>query len=119
MTVQTALPLSTGWNKTPESHNKPLSQRKTMNEAAVKFARVFGACVTLVSLCSGCASGPQPMAYEDLNYFQVDCKIAVQQRTMLMSMKRTRDEAALDRFIGNGNINQQINYNLHLLRYCP
>jgi hypothetical protein len=59
------------------------------------------------------------MAYEDLNYFQVDCKIAVEQRTMLMSMKRTRDEAALDQFNGNGNINKQINYNLHLLRYCP
>ena len=59
------------------------------------------------------------MAYEDLNYFQVDCKIAVEQRAMLMSMKRTRDEAAWDQFNGNGNINQQINYNLHLLRYCP
>jgi hypothetical protein len=58
------------------------------------------------------------MAYEDLNYFQVDCRIAVQQRTMLESMRRTRDEAALDRMFGNGNINKQINYNLHLLRYC-
>ena len=92
-----------------------------MKEVAHKFARVFGACVILVSLCSGCASGTpgaQPMAYEDLNYFQVDCRIAVQQRTMLESMRRTRDEAALDRKFGNGNINKQINYNLHLLRYC-
>jgi len=59
------------------------------------------------------------MAYEDLNYFQVNCKIAVQQRTMLMNMRRTRDEAVLDQITGNGNINKQINYNLHLLRYCP
>jgi len=92
-----------------------------MKEVAHKFARVSGACVILVSLCSGCASGTpsaRPMAYEDLNYFQVDCRIAVQQRTMLESMRRTRDEAALDRMFGDGNINKQINYNLHLLRYC-
>ena len=94
-----------------------------MNEVEVKFARVFGACVILVSLCSGCASpgtpSARPMSYEDLNYFQVDCRIAVQQRLMLMNMKRTRDEQALDQIVGNGNINKQINYNLHLLRYCP
>jgi hypothetical protein len=92
-----------------------------MKEVAHKFARVSGACVILASLCSGCASGTpgsRPMAYEDLNYFQVDCKIAVQQRTMLESMRRTRDEAALDRISGMKNINSQINYNLHLLRYC-
>jgi len=58
------------------------------------------------------------MAYQDLNYFQVDCRIAVEQRAMLESMRRTRDEAALDRLLGDGNINRQINYNLHLLRYC-
>jgi hypothetical protein len=59
------------------------------------------------------------MAYEDLNYFQVDCRIAVQQRAMLESMRRTRDEQALDRMSGMKNVNSQINYNLHLLRYCP
>ena len=96
-----------------------------MNEVAHKFALVFGACVILVSLCSGCASqgtpGALPMAYEDLNYFQVDCKIAVQQRAMLMSMRQTRDEVALDRLTfwdRQGNINRQIDYNLFLLRYC-
>ena len=90
-----------------------------MQEVVDKFARVFGASVILVSLCSGCASQPGsiPMAYEDLNYFQVDCSIAVQQRTMLMSMKRTVDEQALDRLAGQ-DINRQINYNLFLLRYC-
>ena len=96
-----------------------------MQEVVDKFARVFGACVILASLCSGCASrgtpGAQPMAYEDLNYFQVDCKIAVQQRAMLESMRQTRDEVALDRLTfwdRRGNINKQINYNLFLLRYC-
>jgi hypothetical protein len=61
------------------------------------------------------------MAYQDLNYFQVDCRIAVQQRTMLESMRQTRDEQALDRLTfwdRQGNINRQIDYNLFLLRYC-
>ena len=61
------------------------------------------------------------MAYQDLNYFQVDCKIAVQQRAMLESMRQTRDEVALDRLTfwdRQGNINRQIDYNLFLLRYC-
>jgi len=57
------------------------------------------------------------MAYEDLNHFQVVCRIAVEQRTMLMNMRRTVDEAALDRLAGR-DINREINYNLFLLRYC-
>lgn len=92
-----------------------------MNEAVAKFAHVFGACVILVSLCSACASKPGdvPMSYEDLNYFQVDCRIAVQQRQMLQAMRRTRDEQALDRLVGRGDINRQIDYTLFELRYCP
>jgi hypothetical protein len=96
-----------------------------MKEVVDKFARVFGACVIIVSLCSGCASqgtpGARPMAYQDLNYFQVDCRIAVQQRAMLMSMRQTRDEITLDQLTfwdRKGNINRQIDYNLFLLRYC-
>ena len=96
-----------------------------MKEVAHKFARVSGACVILVSLCSGCASqgtpSARPMAYEDLNYFQVDCKIAVQQRAMLESMRQTRNEVAVDKLTfwnRRGNINRQIDYNLFLLRYC-
>lgn len=58
------------------------------------------------------------MAYDDLNYFQVDCKIAVKQRVMLQSMRRTRDEQAMDRLSGQPDINRQIDYNLFLLRYC-
>ena len=96
-----------------------------MKDSVVKFARVFGASAILVSLCSGCAVGTPTggaMAYQDLNHFQVDCKIAVQQRTMLENMRQTRDEQTLDRLTfwnRQGNINRQIDYNLFLLRYCP
>jgi hypothetical protein len=93
-----------------------------MLEVVDKFARVFGVSAILVSLCSGCAVGTPTggaMAYEDLDHFQVNCKIAVQQRAMLESMRQTRDEQALNRLLGTGDINRQINYNLFLLRYCP
>jgi hypothetical protein len=93
-----------------------------MKDSVVKFVRVFGASAILVSLCSGCAVGTPSggaMAYEDLDHFQVNCKIAVQQRIMLESMRQTRDEQALNRLLGTGDINKQINYNLFLLRYCP
>ena len=61
------------------------------------------------------------MTYEELNYFILDCNIAVEQRTMLESMRQTRDEVALDQLTfwnRRGNINSQINRNLFLLRYC-
>lgn len=93
-----------------------------MKDSVVKFVRVFGASVILVSLCSGCAVGTPTggaMAYEDLDHFQVNCRIAVQQRMMLESMRQTQDEQALNRLFGTGDINKQINYNLFLLRYCP
>jgi hypothetical protein len=67
-----------------------------MQEAVDKFARVFGACVITVSLCSGCATGTptaQPRA-QDLNYFQVDCKIVDQQRALLESMRPSLEEIA-------------------------
>jgi hypothetical protein len=95
-----------------------------MQSAVDKFARVFGACVITVSLCSGCATGTptaQPHA-QDLNYFQVDCKIVGQQRALLESMRPTPDEIAwnkLNPFAEKyGDINTQINYNLFLLSYC-
>jgi len=92
-----------------------------MKDNVARFVHAFGASVILVSLCSGCAMGTPSggaMSYEDLNYFQVDCKIAVQQRAMLESMRQTRDEQALNKMLGTGDINRQINYNLFLLRYC-
>jgi hypothetical protein len=95
-----------------------------MQEAVDKFARVFGACVITVSLCSGCATGTptaQPIA-QDLNRFQPDCKIVGQQRAMLESMRPTAEEIAwnkLNPFAEKfGDINTQINYNLFLLSYC-
>ncbi len=93
-----------------------------MKDNVARFVRVFGASAILVSLCSGCAVGTPSggaMAYEDLDRFQVNCKIAVQQRMMLESMRQTRDEQALNKLFGTGDINRQINYNLFLLRYCP
>ena len=95
-----------------------------MQEAVDKFARVFGACVITVSLCSGCATGTptaQPIA-EDLNYFQVDCKIADQQRAMLQSMRPSTDEIVwnkLNPFAEKyGDVITQINFNLNRLNYC-
>jgi hypothetical protein len=96
-----------------------------MQEAVDKFARVFGACVILVSLCSGCASGvpsARPMHANELNHFQVDCRIADKQRAMLESMRPSPDEIALNKINPfadkHGDVVTQINYNLFLLRYC-
>lgn len=105
----------------------------------------FGLFVITVSLFSGCASNTVPggrptMRYQDLNYFQVDCKRKQQQVEMLQSMRQTREDMA-DAALTNmakpwtvitdpqgfyerqksseGGINKQINYNLFLLSYCP
>ncbi len=100
-----------------------------MLEAVDKFARVFGACVILVSLCSGCASRGTPsatvMTHEQLRYFQIDCKIKNQQMAMLESMRLTPDE----QFIASmkeinpfeprtSNINRSIDWHQHMLAYC-
>ena len=95
-----------------------------MQEAVDKFARVFGACVITVSLCSGCATGTptaQPHA-QDLNYFQVDCKIVDQQRALLESMRPSQEEIAWNKLNPfaekHGDIITQINFNLNRLNYC-
>lgn len=58
----------------------------------------------------------------ELNHFQVDCKIADQQRAMLESMRPTPEEIAWNKLNPladkHGDITTQINYNLFLLRYC-
>jgi hypothetical protein len=96
-----------------------------MQSAVDKFARVFGACVIIVSLCSGCASGVPssgPMHAKELNYFQVDCRIADKQRAMLESMRPTPEEIALNKLNPfadkHGDVTTQINRNLFLLKYC-
>lgn len=64
------------------------------------FAKRFGIFVTIVSLCSGCASvqpqyDPHYMTIEQLGMFVPDCKIRDQQMRMLMSQyTRNRDELA-------------------------
>lgn len=79
------------------------------------------------------------MSYQDLNYFQVDCRRKQEQVEMLQSMRQSPDEmktAALDNLFkpwtavtdprgfyerhkaSEGGINKQINYNLFLLSYC-
>jgi len=97
-----------------------------MKEAVDKFARVFGACVIIVSLCSGCASGTppaRPMTASDLDYFRLDCKIKDQQRAFLESMRLTPDDVFFNKinvFEGKyGDVNTRVNRLLFELRYCP
>lgn len=80
------------------------------------------------------------MSYQELNYFQVDCKRKQQQVEMLQNMRQSREEmasaATTNLFqpwtavtdprgfyerqkASEGGINKQINYNLFLLSYCP
>jgi hypothetical protein len=108
-----------------------------------RFATAFGLCVTIASLCSGCAAtdvNRVPMSAHDLNYFKIDCSKKEQQIAMLQSMRQSSDEqfgsqvANMAQFwtaftdpagyqrrldVGSGNVNKQINYNLQHLRYCP
>jgi hypothetical protein len=105
----------------------------------------FGLCVITVSLFSGCAStstvpgGRPTMRYQDLNYFQVDCRRKQEQVEMLQSMRQSQDDMrsnALTNLMqpwtavtnprgfyerqksSEGGINKQVNYNLFLLSYC-
>ena len=97
-----------------------------MQSAVDKFARVFGACAILVSLCSGCASGvpsAAPMHAKELNHFQVDCRIKDQQRAFLESMRLTREDVFFNRMNvfeeKYGDVNSKVNFYLFQLRYCP
>jgi type IV pilus biogenesis protein CpaD/CtpE len=110
-----------------------------------KFAIVFGLCVTIASLSSGCATTADPnrvpAGVEDLNSrFQIDCSRKQEQIDMLQSMRQSRDETfeaylrlmlqpwrvftdpnshQIDAEISQGNPNKYINYHLNQLRYCP
>lgn len=101
---------------------------------------VSGICVTLAILSSGCSTVQRtPMAYEDLNYFQVDCRRKAEQIAMLQSMRATRDEkfyARMNNFlqpwqivtdpkayahrqeVGYGRSDWIINQNLLALKEC-
>jgi hypothetical protein len=58
----------------------------------------------------------------ELDYFQVDCRIASQQRAMLESMRPSPEEIAMNKlnpFVEkHGDVITQINRNLFLLKYC-
>lgn len=112
----------------------------------VKSVLKFGLCAITVSLFSGCAAtntvpgGRPTMRYQDLNYFQVDCRRKKEQVEMLQAMRQTQDDMASSAVTNllkpwtaitdpqgfyerqkssEGGINKQINYNLFLLSYCP
>ena len=110
-----------------------------------KFAIVFGLCVTIASLSSGCATSPDPHRVpaniEHLNSgFRLDCSRKQEQIDMLQSMRQSRDESfeaylrlmmqpwrlfsapgdhQIDVDVAYGNPNKYINYHLNQLRYCP
>ena len=97
-----------------------------MQEAVDKFARVFGACVIIASLCSGCATGTppaRPMMATDLDTFVPDCKIKNQQRAFLESMRLTPDDVFFNKINvfeeKYGDVNTRVNLFLFDLRYCP
>lgn len=113
-----------------------------MHTNARRYATVFGLCVTIVSLGSGCASSVNrmPMSETDLNFFMPDCARKHEQVAMLQSMRQSSDEKlsagltnmlkfwtsvsdpqnyVLRRSIATGGIDKQINWNLEHLKHCP
>jgi hypothetical protein len=126
MTAATKILSSPGWIVRLQFPHKHWNQRKTMKEAVDKFARVFGACVIIVSLCSGCASGTppaKPMIASDLDHFQIDCRIKDKQRAFLESMRLTPDDVFFNKMNvfeeKYGDVNSKVNFYLFNLRYCP
>jgi hypothetical protein len=126
MTVATKILLSRGWIVKPQCPSNQWNQRKTMQSAVDKFARVFGACVIIVSLCSGCATGTppaRPMTASDLDNFVPNCKIKDQQRAFLESMRLTPDDVFFNKINvfeeKYGDVNTRVNLFLFDLRYCP
>lgn len=112
-----------------------------MNANVRKFATVFGLCVIIASLGSGCATqvDRMPMSEQDLDFFIPDCRRKAQQVAMLQSMRPTPNEKVsagltnmaqfwtsvsdsqnyeLRRSIASGGIEKQINWNLQLLKQC-
>jgi len=107
-----------------------------MKPAAHHSAIVFGMCVMCVVLFSGCANQIDPhrvpMSTQDLNHFQIDCKIKSQQVAMLQSMRQSREEQFAadmrsrfrpfswtpDHDIAYNNPNKYIDFHLNQLSYC-
>jgi outer membrane murein-binding lipoprotein Lpp len=107
-----------------------------MKPAAHRFAIASGMCVMCVVLFSGCASqidpNRVPMSTQDLNHFQIDCRIKNQQVAMLQSMRQSRDEQFAagmrsmmrpfswtpDHDIAHNNTNKYIDFHINQLSYC-
>lgn len=99
----------------------------------------FGLCVTTAILLSGCSTlgtQQQPMAFYDLDYFVVDCKIKSQQIAWLQTMRPSTEQkiqASLsnklrifptsgtdtEKTVANGRYNWLINQHLMKLAECP
>ena len=96
-----------------------------MNAPGQKFAIVFGLCVIIASLCSGCATGApsaSTVSLYDINYFQPDCRIKEQQMHFLQSLRRGRDDKL---FTASGffRVDDQVNWTIdthlrYLTQYC-
>ena len=94
MTVPTKLLLSTGWKNKVKFLPRCFLTRINMQDTAPRFASAFGVCVTLaVLLTTGCTTAQRtPMAYVDLDHFQINCKKKSEQIAFLQSMRPTNDE---------------------------
>jgi len=107
-----------------------------------KSALVFGMCVTLAILFSGCAApASRQMGFGDINTFQIDCTKRNEQISMLNNMRSTRDDRALAKlknifqpwleatdpdqhsdnyYLGAGITDAFIDYKIqNLINYCP
>jgi len=107
-----------------------------MKQAVHRSVIAFGTCVMCAALFSGCASqiDPRrvPMNTQDLNHFQIDCRIKSQQVAMLQSMRQSRDDMFAssmrsmarpfswtpDHDIAHNNPNKYIDFHLNQLSYC-
>ena len=65
-----------------------------MTGAVQRFVTVFGACVTVAVLSSGCATGGNSagMTYEDLTWYAVDCKHKQEQIKFLQNLRKSPDD---------------------------
>lgn len=109
MTVPTKLPLSTGQRNKVDFPLQLFQTRINMRDTVPRFASVYGVCVTLaVLLTTGCSTVQRtPMAFADLDHFQINCKKKAEQIAFLQSMRPTNDEKL---FAGLSTIFQPWNY---------
>ena len=107
-----------------------------MKTAVRRSAIVFGMCVMCVALFSGCATqidpSRVPMSAEDLNHYQIDCRLKNQQVAMLQSMRQSKNDIFAARMramtqpfswgpdhdIAHSDINHYIDFHLRHLSYC-